>query len=117
MPARTRRLCVGSTVHLQGAGTDPHNLPLNYVWSLPTVPHGSVASLSATNVQNPTFAADLPGTYSAQLIVSNGTLFSPPSSVTITSTRHSAGGGSHDEYAKRRRGISGATQWSLIVRP
>jgi hypothetical protein len=81
-----QRVVVGSTVHLQGAGSDPHNLPLNYIWSLPTVPQGSTASLSATNVQNPTFAADLPGTYTAQLIVSNGTLFSSPSSVTITST-------------------------------
>jgi hypothetical protein len=81
-----QKVVVGSTVHLQGAGTDPHNLALNYMWSLPTVPQGSAASLSATNVQNPTFVADLSGTYSAQLIVSNGTLFSPPSLVTITST-------------------------------
>lgn len=81
-----QKVVVGSTVHLQGAGTDPQNLPLNYIWSLPTVPPASTASLSATNVQNPSFVADLPGTYTAQLIVNNGTLSSPPSLVTITST-------------------------------
>jgi hypothetical protein len=81
-----QKVAVGSTVHLQGSGSDSQNLPLNYIWSLPTVPPGSAASLSATNVQNPTFVADLPGTYAAQLIVSNGTLTSPPSLVTITST-------------------------------
>ena len=81
-----QKVIIGSTVHLQGSGTDPHSLPLNYMWSLPTLPPDSTASLSATNVQSPTFVADLPGTYTAQLIVSNGTLFSPPSLVTITST-------------------------------
>ena len=81
-----QKVGVGATVHLQGTGTDPQNLPLNYTWSLPTRPTGSNASLSATNVQNPTFAADLPGTYTAQLIVNNGTLFSQPSLVTITSS-------------------------------
>ena len=81
-----QKVIVGSTVHLQGAGTDPHSLPLNYMWSLPTVPPGSAASLSATNVQSPTFVADLPGTPRHNLSFTNGTLFSPPSLVTITST-------------------------------
>jgi hypothetical protein len=81
-----QKVLVGSTVHLQGAGSDSQNLPLTYIWSLPTVPLHSAASLSATNVQNPTFVADLPGTYTAQLVVYNGTLYSSPSLVTITSS-------------------------------
>ncbi len=76
---------VGSIVQLLGSGRDPQSLPLSYSWSLPTVPPGSTASLSAANIQNPTFVADLPGTYAAQLVVNNGYLNSSPASVTITS--------------------------------
>lgn len=79
-------VAAGASVHLQGSGTDPQNFPLSYTWSLPTLPAGSTASLSATNIQNPTFVADLPGTYSAQLVVNNGILSSSPATVTITST-------------------------------
>jgi hypothetical protein len=77
---------VGTTVQLQGSGTDPQSLPLTYSWSLTTIPMGSAAVLSKTNIQNPTFIVDLPGTYAAQLIVSNGYLSSPAATVTITST-------------------------------
>jgi hypothetical protein len=81
-----QKVVVGSTVQLQGAGSDPQNLPLTYTWSLSTVPAGSTATLSAINVQNPTFTADLPGTYTAKLLVYNGVAYSAPSFVTITST-------------------------------
>ena len=76
----------GSTVTLAGSGTDPQNLPLTYTWSLITRPAGSTALLP--NPTNPTitFGVDKPGTYVAQLIVSNGTLSSAPSTVTITTT-------------------------------
>ena len=85
-PGSNQMVAVGATVHLQGSGTDPQNFPLSYTWSLPTLPSGSAASLSATNIQNPTFVADLPGTYSAQLVVYDGYLYSNPATVTITST-------------------------------
>ena len=85
-PGSNQMVAAGATVHLQGSGTDPQNFPLSYTWSLPTLPAGSTASLSATNIQNPTFVADLPGTYSAQLVVNNGILGSSPATVTITST-------------------------------
>ena len=80
----------GSTVYLSGSGTDPQNLTLTYSWSLITRPAGSSASLSSGNIANPTFVADLPGTYAAQLVVNNGFLSSNPSAplatVTITTT-------------------------------
>jgi hypothetical protein len=79
-------VAAGSRVQLQGSGTDPANLPLTYIWSLPTVPPGSRSALSATNVPNPCFVADLSGTYVAQLIVNNGSVSSSPSTVTITAT-------------------------------
>ena len=46
----------------------------------------STAVLSGTTTTNPTFVADMPGNYVAQLIVNDGTLSSSPSTVTITTT-------------------------------
>src|SRR5215831_12130162 len=76
----------GATVTLHGSGTDPQNLPLTFQWSLTSKPAGSSAALSSTTIASPTFVADQPGNYVAQLIVSNGTLNSAPSTVTITTT-------------------------------
>jgi len=79
-----RTVNVGSMVTLNGSGTDPHNLPLDFLWSLINRPAGSAAVLSSTVVANPSFSVDLAGTYVAQLIVSNGLLSSAPSTVTIS---------------------------------
>jgi hypothetical protein len=121
----------GALVILTGSGTDPQHLPLTFAWSLITRPAGSIATLSATNVANPNFVADKPGTYVAQLIVSNGTLASAPATVAITTTNTPpvANAGSNQSVA------SGATvflngnnssdadhdpltySWSLLSRP
>ena len=76
---------IGSTVMLSGSGTDPQNLPLTYMWSL-SRPTGSKAVLSSTSIPNPTFLADVPGTFVAQLIVSDVNQSSQPSTVTISNT-------------------------------
>ena len=76
----------GTTVSLNGAGSDPQGLPLTWTWALITRPAGSVAALSSSSMPTPTFVVDLPGTYIAQLIVSDGILNSVPSTVTITTT-------------------------------
>lgn len=76
----------GTTVTLDGKGTDPQNLPLTFAWSFNAKPAGSAAALSSTTVAKPTFVADKPGSYVLQLIVNNGTLPSAPSTVTITTT-------------------------------
>ena len=78
----------GATVMLNGTGsTDPQGLPLSFTWSLITKPSGSNTVLSGTNVPEPIFIADQPGTYVAQLIVNDGILSSvTPSTVTITTT-------------------------------
>jgi uncharacterized repeat protein (TIGR01451 family) len=76
---------VGSTVQLDGsASSDPETQPLTYTWILNTRPAGSAAVLSATNVVNPTFVADVPGTYIAQLVVNDGQINGPSDIVTIT---------------------------------
>jgi len=78
----------GTTVTLKGSGTDPQSLPLTLSWSLITLPQGSKAQLSPmpATIASPTFVADLPGVYVAQLIVNNGSLSSSPATVTITTT-------------------------------
>ena len=60
----------GAQVTLSGSGTDPQGFPLTLLWSLITRPAGSQAVLSSTSIANPTFVADKPGDYVAQLVVS-----------------------------------------------
>uniref|UniRef100_Q01TD0 Ig family protein n=1 Tax=Solibacter usitatus (strain Ellin6076) TaxID=234267 RepID=Q01TD0_SOLUE len=76
----------GKTVSLAGSGLDPQGLPLTYHWSLPGKPPGSAAAIANPTAQNTSFFADLPGAYSAQLVVNNGFLNSQPSVVVITTT-------------------------------
>jgi hypothetical protein len=76
----------GTTVTLSGSGTDPQGLTFTFKWAITSKPVGSTTTLSSTTVASPSFLADLPGTYVAQLIVNNGFLDSAPSTVTITTT-------------------------------
>jgi hypothetical protein len=73
-------------VHLNGSGNDPQGLTLSYQWSLTNKPNNSGANLSNSNSTNPTFLADQPGTYVAQVIASNGVMLSTPSTVTVNTT-------------------------------
>ena len=74
----------GSTVTLNGSGsTDANGDPLTYSWSL-SPPAGSTAVLSSLTIVNPTFTVDRAGTYTAQLIVNDGTLDSVPNTVNIS---------------------------------
>ena len=76
---------VGNTVHLDGSTSrDADGDALRYRWSLTAVPAGSVATLSDPAAVQPSFVADLPGTYVAQLIVNDGTVDSLPDTVMIT---------------------------------
>ncbi len=74
----------GATVHLDGSGSsDPDSDALTYSWSLLSKPPGSSAVLSGPTSVNPTFVADVPGGYSARLIVNDGQDNSAPATVTI----------------------------------
>ena len=76
---------VRQTVQLNGSGSsDADGDALSFRWALTTRPAGSQATLTNSTLVNPTFVADVLGTYVAQLIVNDGTLDSLPATVTIT---------------------------------
>jgi RHS repeat-associated protein len=76
---------VGSIVLLDGSGSsDPDGDPLAYVWSLLSVPSGSLAMVSDPVAVTPTFTADLVGDYVAQLVVDDGKGSSAPATTTVT---------------------------------
>ena len=77
----------GDLVTLTGAGsTDPNGDTLTYAWTLTSVPVGSTATLTGATTVSPTFTADLAGAYVASLVVSDATLSSTPSTVTVTAS-------------------------------
>jgi hypothetical protein len=76
---------LGSLVTLDGsASSDANGDPLTYSWSLTAKPAGSAAVLANPTSVTPTFTVDLHGTYTAQLIVNDGTLSSVPNTVNIS---------------------------------
>ncbi|GJL60996.1 MAG: hypothetical protein NPIRA03_38530 [Nitrospirales bacterium] len=76
---------VGMNVQLDGAGsTDVDGNLLTYRWTILSQPAGSNASLSDITGIMPTLVIDIPGVYTLQLIVNDGTIDSDPDTVTIT---------------------------------
>ena len=79
----------GQTVQLDGNGSSDDTTPtqnLEYTWSFTSVPSGSTATLSAPHAIEPTFVADLSGTYVVSLVVTDASgLSSNPDEVTISS--------------------------------
>ena len=79
---------VGDTVSLNGSGsTDPSSLPLTYSWSFLSKAPDSSAVLTGATTATPTFVADRSGAYQLSLVVHNGFIASPPSTVTITAVK------------------------------
>ena len=80
----------GDIVNLDGGGSsDANNDSLTFSWSL-QLPAGSSAVLSSLTVSNPTFTADVDGSYVASLTVDDGTDTSAVNAVTITSSTPNA---------------------------
>lgn len=75
---------IGSTVVLSGGVQTNSKSPVTYLWTLTSKPAGSVAALSSTTTQQPTFTADVAGDYVVTLVVNDGTASSAPSTVTMT---------------------------------
>ncbi|MEJ1965020.1 MAG: TonB-dependent receptor [Gammaproteobacteria bacterium] len=78
----------GGTVTLDASGSSSPQVgaTLSYTWTLLTKPAGSTASLSNTTATKPTFVADIPGAYEADLVVSDGTTSSTHDRVAVTAT-------------------------------
>lgn len=79
-----QNVTTGANVTLDGSGSsDADGDPLTYAWTLTSAPAGSSAALSNANQVNPTFTADVDGTYVIELIVDDGTIASSPATVTV----------------------------------
>ena len=77
----------GSLVRFNGSGSnDVDGDSLTFNWSLWKSRKGSAAVLSGSNTVDPAFVADLPGTYTVQLVVNDGYVNSAPDTVAITTT-------------------------------
>jgi hypothetical protein len=75
----------GDLVTLNGsASSDADANPLTYTWSFTSRPASSTASFSDASAVQPTFTADLPGSYVVRLVVNDGTVNSAAATVTIT---------------------------------
>jgi len=72
---------VGKTVTLEGSGSLN---TISYAWTLTARPEGSAAVLSGAGTLRPSLVLDVPGTYTAQLVVSDGVVESEPDMVTVT---------------------------------
>src|SRR5262249_50483700 len=76
---------LGSIVHRDGGGwRDPKRPPFPSLGLLNPPPPGTPPPPPATNPVNPTFTADVAGTYIAQLVVNDGLVNSASDTVTIT---------------------------------
>jgi len=84
-PGPNQFVIQNSTVQLDGSkSTDADGNTLTYAWTVLWKPSGSSAALSSVTAVNPTFVADMVGTYVVQLIVNDGTVNSAAATVTIT---------------------------------
>ncbi|MBI3304521.1 MAG: PKD domain-containing protein [Deltaproteobacteria bacterium] len=76
---------VGTTVPLDGtASSDPDGNPLSFQWMFVSKPADSTAPLTGAATPTPSLTIDKPGTYTVQLLVSDGSLSSAPDTVVIS---------------------------------
>jgi hypothetical protein len=75
---------IGDAVLLDGTGSYDNNFdPLSYSWNFVSTPSESLATLSASNIVNPSFTVDKTGEYVVSLVVNDTFVNSDPANVTI----------------------------------
>ena len=75
---------VGATVWLDGsASMDPNDDDITWFWEFIDLPDGSAAVFDDATLEEPSFVADIEGTYVIALTVSNGTHDSTPDYVQV----------------------------------
>jgi hypothetical protein len=80
-----QHITTGDTVMLNGSASfDNDGDLLSYFWAFESIPAGSGALLSDSSIVNPTFLADIDGTYIVSLTVNDGLVDSVPVSVIVT---------------------------------
>lgn len=80
----------GDRVVLNGSASyDPDGDPLDFAWTLVSVPGGSAAALDTDDAALSQFVADQPGVYVAELVVSDGIQSSMADQVRITAVESS----------------------------
>ncbi|MFM9888407.1 MAG: PKD domain-containing protein [Burkholderiales bacterium] len=63
---------LGNMVIAQGSASDRNGDRLTHRWSMSAKPAGSLAALAGADTLNPSFNADMPGTFVLQLIANDG---------------------------------------------
>lgn len=82
----------GSLVTLDGGGsTDLNGGPLTYSWTMTEKPAGSGAVMSSPSQATTSFVADVAGSYTMSLVVSNGMTTSDPDTVVVTANGPTTG--------------------------
>ena len=88
---QNQTISVGNSVTLDGNKSyDPNGYPLTYWWKIEQRPIGSNATLSVTNLSQPTFLVDQIGKYGISLTVSSQSGVSASSTVSVTGIASSA---------------------------
>ena len=129
-----QNVIAGSVAKLDGsASLDSNGDALTYMWVLSSKPIGSIATVDAPTTPQPSFSADLSGTYIASLTVNDGKATSAASIVTVTAAMANAApvanaGVAQNVMAGTKVILNGSTSsdangdpltysWTLTVKP
>jgi hypothetical protein len=120
------------TVQLDGSGSldEDEETELSYAWQFESLPTGSSAALSNTNTVDPSFTADVSGTYDISLVVSDGEKESDEDLVQVVATYKPVADAGDDESVTAGEAVvldgrestdedgdDLTYEWSIVERP
>ncbi len=108
---------VTDTVTLDGSSSsDVDGDLLTYNWSFTSKPIGSITTISNETETFASFVVDIPGGYVVQLIVNDGTVYSNPDTVTISTLNSrpiADAGGDQAVYVDNTVTLDGSNSWDV----